>query len=82
MGRKEKLFNRLKNNPSAGTFEDVDNLLRWCGFELRRVKGSHHIYKRPGYDLIVTVPRHKPLRTVYVRNAVALFEEFYESDKG
>ena len=44
MGGKEKLYAKLRDTPSTGTFEDVDNLLRWCGFELRRVKGSHHVY--------------------------------------
>lgn len=80
MSRKEKLYRKLKNNPSSGRFKDVDNLLRWCGFELRRTSGSHHIYKREGYAQIVTVPHHKPLKTVYVRKAVELFEHFFDFD--
>jgi hypothetical protein len=80
MSRKEKLYRKLKNNPSSGSFKDVDNLLRWCGFELRRTSGSHHIYKREGYDQIVSVPYHKPLGTYYVKNAVALFERFFDFD--
>lgn len=80
MGRKEKLYRKLKNSPNHATFEDVDKLLRWCGFELRRTSGSHHIYKREGYDQIVTVPYHKPLKTVYVKRAVALFECFFDFD--
>ena len=80
MGRKEKLYRKLKNNPGSGTFEDIDNLLRWCGFELRRQSGSHCVYKREGYDLIVTVPRHKPLKQTYVKAAIALFEQFFDVD--
>jgi len=81
MGRKEKLYAKLKDAPNNGTFEDVDNLLRWCGFELRRVRGSHCVYEPPGYDRILTVSRHKPLKTIYVRNAVALFEQFFDFDE-
>lgn len=81
MGRKQKLYEKLKNSPNSGTFEDVDNLLRWCGFELRRAKGSHHTYKHPAYDPIVTVPVHRPLKTIYVKNAVALFERFFDFDE-
>ncbi len=78
MTRKQKLYARLKNNPGSGNFEDVHNLLIWCGFELRRVTGAHHIYKREGYDLIVTVPYHKPLKAVYVKQAIAMFEMFFD----
>jgi predicted RNA binding protein YcfA (HicA-like mRNA interferase family) len=81
MSRREKLYRKLKNSPNSGSFDDVDNLLRWCGFELRRVKGSHHIYKREGYAQIVTVPYHKPLKTTYVKKALELFERFYDFDE-
>ena len=81
MSRKEKLYRKLKNSPNSGSFKDVDNLLRWCGFELRRVSGSHHIYKREGYSQIVSVPRHKPLKTAYVKKAIALFERFFDPDE-
>ena len=81
MGRKEKTYAKLKNSPNNGTFEDVDSLLRWCGFELRRVRGSHHVYKHPDYDRIVTVPKRKPLKAIYVKNAVALFEQFFGFDE-
>lgn len=81
MGRKEKLYEKLKNNPGSATLDDLDNLLRWCGFELRRVHGSHHIYKHPKHALLVTVPYQKPLKTVYVKNVLALFEQFYDPDQ-
>lgn len=80
MTRKQKLYERLKNNPGSGTFEDVHNLLTWCGFELRRVTGAHHIYKRAGHDLIITVPRHKPLKAIYVKQALAVFETFFNPE--
>ncbi|MFO0969125.1 MAG: type II toxin-antitoxin system HicA family toxin [Gemmataceae bacterium] len=35
------------------------------GWELKRTKSSHHIYGKPGVDVIVTVPVHgnRDLRT-------------------
>jgi len=75
-----RLYRRLKNGPNNASFKDVDKLLRWCGFELRRIKGSHHIYKREGYDQLMVVPHHKPLKTVYVKKALALFERFFDFD--
>ena len=81
MGKKEKVFTRLKNNPESGTYEDVQNLLLWCGFELRNSRGSHYIYKRPGYPLIVTIPKHRSLSRYYVQEAVELFERYFDFDE-
>lgn len=81
MSRKQKLYEKLKNNPESGSFEDVCNLLIWCGFELRSTAGSHYTYKRKGYDQLVTVPRHKPLNAVYIKRAVALFEVFFDFEE-
>jgi len=33
-------------------------ILEKRGWQLRRVKGSHHIYIHPGYEAILTVPVH------------------------
>ena len=31
---------------------------RKAGFELDRIKGSHHILRRPGWHLILSIPVH------------------------
>jgi predicted RNA binding protein YcfA (HicA-like mRNA interferase family) len=33
-------------------------ILERHGWQLRRIRGSHHVYTRPGIDLILTVPVH------------------------
>jgi predicted RNA binding protein YcfA (HicA-like mRNA interferase family) len=40
------------------TGKEMCSLLEQKGFLLKRVKGSHHIYTRPGLDGYVTVPVH------------------------
>jgi len=39
-------------------------LLELHGWQLKRIKGSHHIYGKPGQRNIITVPVHanKPLK--------------------
>lgn len=73
MGHKEELLVRLKNNPVGASFEDLDKLLRWYGYECRHTGGSHYFYKRQGCSPL-TVPRHKPLKQVYVKKAIAALE--------
>jgi predicted RNA binding protein YcfA (HicA-like mRNA interferase family) len=38
--------------------KEVCRLLEQGGWQLRRVKGSHHIYSKPGERFIITVPVH------------------------
>jgi predicted RNA binding protein YcfA (HicA-like mRNA interferase family) len=38
--------------------KEVCRLLEQAGWQPRRVKGSHHIYAKPGERFIITVPVH------------------------
>jgi len=54
------------------------------GFRLERVRGSHHVLKRPGHVYLLTVPVHasKPLKPGTLRNLIRAagisVEEFTE----
>ncbi len=45
MGRCDKLLEKARNAPSNLTFRELCHLAECHGFELDRVKGSHHIFK-------------------------------------
>jgi predicted RNA binding protein YcfA (HicA-like mRNA interferase family) len=38
--------------------KEVGRLLEQDGWQLKRIKGSHHIYGKPGERAIITVPVH------------------------
>ena len=38
--------------------KDFSKLLEKHGWRLARVKGSHHIYAKPGHDIRISVPIH------------------------
>ena len=43
---------------NARSGKEVCRLLEGKGWELRRIKGSHHIYSKSGERWIITVPVH------------------------
>ena len=55
--RARKLAEKLRQHPNNTAFEDAETLLLLLGYELKRVKGSHHIYSRKGCAPI-NVTRH------------------------
>lgn len=53
--------------PSEKRFAQVLGMLEDAGYELVRISGSHHIFEKPGFDL-VSIPVHNcKVKQVYVR---------------
>jgi len=75
LSKKEKEFEKIKNNPKNIKFTTIDKLLRQYGFTVRQPKGgsSHYIYKKD--KLTLTIPKHSPVREVYIKKAVQFIEE-------
>ncbi len=65
MTQRDKLRQRMEQNPQNVRFEDLDNLLRSYGFQLRRSSGSHHIYLKGQFKIVVPYRRPHVL-PVYV----------------
>ncbi len=45
MSKRKKLLDKLRNNPRAARFEDLQTVLTHSGFVLARIAGSHFIYR-------------------------------------
>jgi len=73
----DKLLARLRNNPRNVTFDDLDRALNGAGYELVRVTGSHHIYRRTdrrGVPITVRRPSHGPVAPGAVRDVLACLD--------
>ena len=84
MSKAEKLLLRFLRGTSDAsfTFEELRRVLIRLGFEERASKGSHYTYAHPDIPSILTVPKHRPLKSVYVRKARALITEYGLVDDG
>ena len=72
--RKQKLLDRLTNNPNDATFNDLQTLLWSEGFKLERITGSHHIFKRGELRFVIPVHANR-VKSVYVKRAIKLIEQ-------
>lgn len=74
MAKKEKLFEKIKNNPKNVRFSELKQLLVDENFILERISGSHHVFRNK--DIIFVIPMHKnQVKTVYVKRVIELIEE-------
>jgi predicted RNA binding protein YcfA (HicA-like mRNA interferase family) len=76
MAKREKLLEKIRQNPKNVSFNDLRTLLMQHGFELKLTKGSHHSFKGmiDGQPIYLTVPFNHPLKTVYVKQALELID--------
>ena len=83
MSKREKLRQKLRNNPVGATMQEVETLLKRFGFLLLRVSGSHHVYRYDDGQHIrnIVVPLHsRKVRTVYVREVIQMLDELFPED--
>ncbi|MBW4485794.1 MAG: type II toxin-antitoxin system HicA family toxin [Tildeniella torsiva UHER 1998/13D] len=74
MTKREKLRERLQNNPNNVRFSDICKLLEYEDFELDRVTGSHHIFVKG--ELILVIPVHNnKVKAVYVKRVLELIDQ-------
>ena len=77
MSKKDKLLQRIRQNPKNVSFRDLRTLLESYGFELRRTKGSHNSFV--GYvgdkSVLIVIPYNQPLQAVYVKKALAFIDQ-------
>ena len=85
MARKEKLLERIHNNPQQVRFEDIDKIMRQYGFEERH-HASLYVYSHPQIAGVVTIVRpHGKAGTqfvapIYIKKALAALEQLKAFD--
>jgi hypothetical protein len=73
MARKDKLLQRIKNNPRNASFADVRKLLLDAGCNERQPRSgsSHYIYYHAALEqIVVLVKGHDPLPEYQVKDAL------------
>ena len=81
MSKFEKLLQKIKNNPKAVRFEELDKILIRAGFSRRQPKkgSSHYIYSKGSKRL--SVPYNEPhIKAYYIELAIELLKGEIDND--
>jgi len=79
MNAATKLLEAMRRNPLDWRIEQLQTVARTTGVTVRCEGGSHHVFSHPVVPDIVSVPAHRPIKPVYVRQFVALVDKVKES---
>lgn len=77
MSKWEKLLARICSLSKDIRFDELKKVLESYGYEMRNPKGgsSHFVFRKPGCQPI-TIPKHEPIKKVYVE----MVKEVVESE--
>ncbi len=75
MSKKDKLLQKLRNNPTNVKFETLQTLLLHIGFSERAPRGGSSHYTYTFRNHIITIPKHKPVKTIYVKKVLAILQD-------
>lgn len=68
MSQWDKLLSKIKSLNKNMRFEELRNILERYGYTITAPKGgsSHYTFRKEGCNPI-TIPKHEPIKTVYVK---------------
>lgn len=71
----DKLLDRIKHIDKNLRFEEITKVLKKCGFEQEQPSGgsSHYTFRKEG-ALPLTIPKHIPIKPIYIKKLKELLE--------
>ena len=82
MSRWDKLLDRITQLSKDVRFDELRRILESYGYKMNSPRGgsSHYTFRKPGKGPI-TIPKHEPIKTVYVRMVREIIESEASDDE-
>ena len=76
MSKWDKLLARICSLSKDMRFSELQKVLESYGYEMQAPKGgsSHYTFRKPG-AMPITIPKHEPIKKVYVQQVKELIEQ-------
>ena len=75
MSQTDKHLEAMRSNPRDWRIETLISIAAKYGIEIRNHGGSHHIFSYPGIEFAVSVPAHRPIKPVYIKQFILLIDQ-------
>ncbi len=74
MVNKDKLFEKMRNNPRDWRIEQLETIAKQHAVIVRKTGGSHVVFDHPSWVELLCVPAKRPIKPVYIKKFVTLIE--------
>ena len=83
MSKFDKLLERITSLSKDMRFDELRKVLESYGYTMHSPKGgsSHYTFRKPG-KMPITIPKHEPIKKVYVELGREIVESEAKNDEG
>jgi hypothetical protein len=74
MAKRDKLIERMRNNPLDWRIEDLQSIADDFGIPYRQ-HGTSHVYFYAASKQGLSVPAHRPIKPVYIKQFLKMLDE-------
>lgn len=74
MSKIEKLLEKMRHNPRDWRIDDLKVIAERYSIEYRQPGSSHVTFRFPNKHML-TVPAHKPIKPIYIKQFINLLDE-------
>ena len=78
MSKADKILGRMRANPRDWRLETIESVASRYNIKVRKSGGSHVVLSHPDSAIVVTVPAHRPIKPVYIRQFLTLIDKIVE----
>ncbi len=71
----DKLLDQMRRNPCDWRIESLEAVAARFGIKVRKPAGSHVVFQHEASAIAVTVPAHRPIKPVYIKQFLALIDD-------
>jgi predicted RNA binding protein YcfA (HicA-like mRNA interferase family) len=79
MSTAAKTIESMRNNPRDWRIEQLQAVAWRMGMAVRHEGGSHYVFSHESVADVLTIPAHRPIKPVYVRQFVAMVDKLKET---
>lgn len=82
MSKWDKLISRILSLDHDMRFAEIRKVMESCGYTMKapRSGSSHYIFRKKG-KMPITIPKHEPIKKIYVEMVRAIVEEEMDDEK-
>ena len=73
-----KLLAAMRQNPNDWAMAKLLTVAKQYGMEVRSTGGSHHVLSHPSVRDPLSIPAHRPIKSIYIKRFVALIDQIQE----
>ncbi len=78
MSKADKILFKMRANPRDWRLDTIETVAKRFNINVRKSGGSHVVYSHPDSAIVVTIPAHRPIKPVYIRQFLALIDEIVD----